>query len=124
MIFKVRRNSFINKTGQKWKVAIAFLFLALAFLFIVLDIWIINDPKNVFFSIVGLEEENANSMFLIFILIFLYFLFFTVKCPACKKKILYKIISNCGLTDWITLIVTFEDCPFCGSTGTRGKDKI
>ena len=106
--------SWISGTGQRWKMILiaALGFLNLLFLFVfVLTVSCKDD-----FSFFGRElgRLQARTLFLLSGLVFLFVLFFWIKCPNCKRKTIWLIVKRSDSTGWVSELLTLRKCPACG----------
>ena len=116
---KALKDTFLEKTGQTWKLWFLTIIGCLELILFVLVISSIVSPENYILAKYGIGELETRTAFLIISLVFLYGLFFFVKCPQCKKRLLYKIIKESGVNDWIVEAIKFKQCPYCKYPGHR-----
>jgi hypothetical protein len=109
--------SWLVKTRQMWKFWLFFGLAALDFLLLVLMIWNINDPQGKLFVKMGLDQLQIRTAFLTLGIVTLTYLFFSIKCPSCKKRPVYRILNTNGLSKWVTALISFKHCPICGYSG-------
>jgi len=116
MFFK-NNNSLIDRTGQLWKLKIVFGLIFIEFFILVLMVWNINSPNNELFYKFGIGNLQIQTIFLFLGLLIFLSLFFWVKCPKCKHKPIYRIVSTSSANHWVYEVLNFQKCPFCGYTG-------
>jgi len=112
-MLKDSNETFLVETGQLWKLWFVTIIGGLEVILLVLMISSIVYPENYILAKYGIGELETRTVFLILSLIFLYGLFFLVKCPQCKRKLLYKIIKESGVNDWMVIAIKFKQCPYC-----------
>ncbi len=111
---KAYRLSWIVKTGQKWKLWVIYIMGIMSLLSLIFMIICINYANNPFLIEIGITRLHGRTLFLVNILVFLLCLFLLIRCPSCKKRPIWQIVNNRGLSDWIHIILTFAKCPICG----------
>ncbi len=112
-------NSLIVKTGQLWKIKLFFALILSGFSAFILLLWNYNSPNDNIFSVLAVGTVELKTIFLVLILLSFVVLFLLIKCPNCKKRFTYRIVSTSGLNNWITEICNLEKCPCCEYDGTR-----
>jgi hypothetical protein len=122
-IFKTHKDFFLVQTGQVWKIKTSLFLSIIGFLFFILMVWGYQNPDSPIFKIIGLDNLQIRTCFLLLGLIASCLLFLSVKCPNCRKKPIYHIINSSGLNDWILMIFNFKRCPFCGYSGRKIEAK-
>ena len=114
---KKNESSWLVKTRQKWKFWLFLAFAGLDFIFFALMIWNINDPQGEIFIRTGIDQLQIRTAFLTLAIVTLAHLFLSIKCPACKKRPIYRLVSTSGINQWVTALATFKSCPVCGYSG-------
>lgn len=98
--------SFLEQTGQKFKMNTLFVIVILCFVACMFDDKLSN--------ILGWTPENVFH-----ISIFVGFLSFAIigyslKCSSCKKSLLWYAIRRKDKNAWSQWLLTFPECPCCG----------
>ena len=108
-------NSWIGKTGQGWKV-IVFLVLAFAdFCLFALGTWQANHPAKL--PSFPLDLVTLGLSFVGLGVLTFAWLWFSIRCPDCRKRAVGQIAKNATLGNWFTTLITLVRCPHCGSSG-------
>ena len=102
-------NYFLKGTGQYWKKIVSRLLLffsTVPYLF-----------ANKVFQMkeqLGIVTVFAYCILPIILFpAFIYFEFFSVKCPHCKKKFLWKLAKTSGPADYFMKNTLLKECPEC-----------
>ena len=111
------KSSWLVKTGQMWKFWLSVGFAGLDLFLFALMIWNINDPQGAIFSRIGVDQLQISTAFLVLAIITLAQLLLSIKCPACRKRSVYQLVSKSGVNRWVTALITFKSCPICGYSG-------
>jgi len=111
---KFLKDSYLIKTGQCWKLFLFLFCIVTGSVFILYGLYLgicTSVPDSYHrvrsFSIMifsGIVLLFASSMWLIF----------SVRCPACKVKLLAKAIRSKPPQEWLVWLLTIKNCPFCG----------
>lgn len=110
----LNKDSFIVKTGQLWKLWIIFSLIFFEFLTLILMIWNFNNPNGYIFKLLKTNSLQLQTIFLALGLAVICSLFLLVKCPSCKRRPIYHIVSNSNANNWVRTVFEFENCPYCG----------
>jgi hypothetical protein len=111
------KSSWLIKTGQMWKFWLFLGFAGLDLFLFALMIWNINDPQGAIFRRIGVDQLQISTAFLVLAIVTLAQLFLSIKCPACRKRPVYQLVSKSGVNRWVTALTTFTSCPICGYSG-------
>lgn len=118
---KAKNLSWLIKTRQTWKIWVFLGISVMELLLLFLMAWSFSNPKSEFLTKIGMNDLQILSAFLFFALIGLLFLFISVKCPECKKRPIYRIISTSNVNEWFNIIIAFDRCPYCGYKGDSDR---
>ena len=111
------KDLWIVRTGQMWKIRFICITGVLGLIFFILMVWNINCPQSEIFIITGITQLEIRTAFLFSGLIFIYSLFLLIKCPACGKRPVYRILNTSCTDQWFDILITLEQCPVCGYSG-------
>jgi hypothetical protein len=106
--------SFIERTGQRWKVFIFFGLLLFGGVFLALMIWRVSDSES-FPSVPGelpFAFSGTGAVLLAFV-----WLWLSVRCPRCAALVAGHILRNESAGHWLMKLMEFQDCPRCGFAG-------
>ena len=106
-------NSFLQKTNQTWKLYFVLAMAVVSLLFFVAMVISIRSGPMSIGGFIVIDELLSRSLFLLFGLVFLGALFFLIKCPNCKKNLLYLVIKSENASQWTTKILKLTKCPHC-----------
>ncbi len=121
---KINKNvSWLVRTNQMWKIRFIQVFVTIDLLLFAMMIWNINDPHNLLFLKIGVDQTIIHSCFLILGLITVFVLFFLIKCPVCKKKPVYHLVRTTEFNIWFSVLVHSKHCPICRDTGSMNNDE-
>ncbi len=112
-----KRDCWLSGTGQLWK-------LRLASVLAVLGVSLPVLMRIGIFVRLGTDDFQLADSFILFLgLAAFILLFFSIKCPACKGRPVYRIARTYGADEWLFVVLTFEHCPVCGYPGNSEKEK-
>jgi hypothetical protein len=109
-----KRQPWLVTTGQAWKFWLATSMAGLGLFLLALFVWCINDPNAKIFVKTGIDEVQIGAAFLFVGISAFLFLILSIRCPACKKRPVYRIMSSSGINEWLTFLITSDHCPICG----------
>jgi len=99
--------NFWVKTGQAWKIK-------LIYSLVLIEVFILT--LNIFDAKVFNSPLYWN-IFHFFSVVFIVIVFFSLKCPRCKKNVGYFIVRTARVSKAMHEILHLEKCPECGKNG-------
>jgi len=111
----IHKKGWLSATGQLWKLKLATVLAVLSFISLILMILGVNAPENIILRITGMTEELACTWFMLFAFLLFLLLFWSVKCPDCKKCIGYHVAKTADVNEWLSVLSRLAACPLCGS---------
>jgi len=106
-----RAQSWLRSSGQAWKMYVfavmVFLDLALFILFIVM----VNHPEMA----PGIADGKNQVLcgFAVLGVGTFGWLFYSIRCPHCRRGVAWAIVKVAGVNDWLTRIFSLRECPRC-----------
>lgn len=100
-------NSFLKSTGQLWRLYVAFFLVLLGFALILL-------------ILTGVTNESAElSMVVVAIGLLLgmggfMWACISVRCPKCETKLLWTVLTEKAVQNWLVFLIGLRKCPVCG----------
>jgi hypothetical protein len=118
---KSKNTPWLSRTGQTWKVWISLGISCIALVLFILMVASFGNSGDEILGRLGIDELQVLSAFLCLGLLALFFLVFSVKCPECKKRPVYKIIRTSDFNQWFYVLISFDRCPNCGYMGKQKR---
>ena len=101
------KNTWIDLTNQNWKINVG---LILAFIICI------------FFGFSILHLKKSDNLFVINLLLgvvssilCLFWFMLAIRCPVCKGKIVWNVMSQHGFSVWFIVLLRLDHCPICNS---------
>ena len=113
MMRNQKKKTFIVESKQEWKLWFLFILGVVELIVFILMISSIADPEYFVLTRYGIGELETRTVFLSLGLVFLYSLFFLIRCPRCHKRVIYKILKNSNFDEWFLAAVKMKHCPYC-----------
>jgi predicted membrane channel-forming protein YqfA (hemolysin III family) len=104
--------SFLKSAGQLWKVwlSIALAVVAWVCVLVVLGGYVGDDPgRSMLIVVTGLFLAVGGFIWACR----------TVRCPACKARLLWMAASKQSHKTWLISLITQSQCPSCGAAGQK-----
>jgi len=108
------RVSFLERTGQRWKVAFFAGALLTSGILLALMIWRANDSV----SLPQIPGEDVFSLGGVGMAVIAFgWLWLSVRCPRCGARVAGIILKHEAATRWLRSLVEVAECPVCRFTG-------
>jgi CHASE2 domain-containing sensor protein len=110
--------TFLQKTGQGWKLTTFLVLVFVGGMFLLLMIWRVNDPTSlpslpgqIVFSLTGTAIGIAAFLWL----------WWSVRCPRCRGRVAAEILRKESAAAWLNRLLEFSACPICGFRGGSSR---
>jgi hypothetical protein len=118
-MIRKKKTSWLAKTGQIWKFWLFAFLIGSDGLLFVLMLLKINSSEFPILDLTRIEGFHIGMLFMALAVFALLWLIFSIKCPACKKRPVFRIIRKSEVNRWVTELITFQKCPFCAFPADR-----
>lgn len=102
-------DTWISKTGQRWKVHIFWLVFSIGAFLLIAFIRSTDEATS--------PNPLFAAGFVTFTVLSLVWLFASVRCPRCAGRPAWWIVRYASANDWFVLIAGMADCPICHDRG-------
>jgi hypothetical protein len=113
------KESWIYKTNQAWKIVIFGILVLVDMVFFLALLWRINFPEKEYANIWLPDEVVIALSFVGLGILTFAFIWFSIRCPACRKNVGSKVLKTSKAGVWFTTLTSLRSCPYCGNGGVR-----
>ncbi len=105
------QTAWLSMTGQKWKLAVFLLLMAIAGAALAAVIWMSQHgaADGSEGGLVAWALTGVLGMLVAFL-----WLTLSLRCPGCRANVGWSVLRTISASQWLTALLTIQVCPACG----------